>query len=110
MTATDFMGSLFGRGWAETFGELQAWLDEAGLQVDRLPAWHEAAPVRVIGTPGRLYLQRIPPAAYRQYQRMVAGGEERVRAVPLSRLGKMHQARIVAVDAAKVAAWQERKG
>ena len=100
---------LFGRPWCETLGGFGAWLDNAGLQVDRLPAWHEAAPVRVVALPGSLFLERIPRAQLRQFRRMVADGEERARVAPARQLHKMHQARIVAVDVAKVAAWQRRE-
>lgn len=48
MTASNEAMPMVGAGWCEEFGELRAWLDEAGLEVDRLPTWHEAGNVAAV--------------------------------------------------------------
>lgn len=48
MTSANLVDLLFGRARCETFGDLAAWLDEAGLTVDRLPARYRVVQPRAI--------------------------------------------------------------
>lgn len=93
-------------GWCEEFQDFCEWLEEAGLATDYLPEWPGRAPVRVVATPGVLFLERVGRREYREFQRMAARGQTRLRVVPKQRLGTMHALRLTGVDAAKMRTWQ----
>lgn len=99
--------TLFAAGWCEEFGEFSEWLEEAGVTVESLPPWAKRAPVRVVALPrNRLFIERISRREYRDFRRMVARGEERLRAVAPGDWARMHAVTVTDIDMAKLESWK----
>lgn len=96
-----------GRSWYETFGEFSAWLEQAGLTPESLPAWAATRPVRVMATAWqRLYLEPVSRREMQAFNRKADRGEEWIRPVTREQLGQMYEVRVVDVNVKKLKAWQ----